>query len=423
MVDARNRPARRRAPVLLATLALTGATALTACGSSDDVAEPVAETTTIAPHPGLAELGVEEGPDTVAEFYGAELPDDAEAGSLIWAKPRSDAPEGAAAYTVMYASESVHGGLAPVSGTLYVPEGEVKPDFVVWAHETAGTGDDCAPSRTTLNERYEGESVAQLLQDGHAVIAPDYEGLGTPGKTVYMNGEAQAKNTLDAARAARNFLGDKLGNRLVMYGYSQGGQTGLWSAHIAADYAPELELAGVLGIGSAAKYHDLALYEATAPNTRDDWGQGGYLVSALAGISVGKDLPLQDVLTTQGLELLHTLSGDCWEPWQEAAEKTGPFAHEEALQPGQPWGDALAANDEFTPIPDTIPITLVQGEADTDVPVEVGRELRDELCESGSTVDYQEFAGEPHGVPSFKQHIRQWVDDRFSNQPPADVCG
>lgn len=255
------------------------------------------------------------------------------------------------------------------------------------------------------------------------MVVPDYEGLGTPGKTVYMNGEAQAKNALDAARAAQNFLGDDLGDRLVMYGYSQGGQTGLWSARIAADYAPELGIMGVLGIGAAAKYHDLALYEATAPNTRADWGQGGYLVSALAGISVGKDLPLQDVLTTSGLELLHTLGGDCWEPWQESAEKRGPFAKEDALQPGHPWGDALAANDDFTPIPRSIPITLVQGEADTDVPVRVGRELRDELCAAGSPVDYREFAGEPHGVPSFKPQIRQWVADRFDEQPHTDVCG
>lgn len=413
---------RRHTPVLLAALALSATTVLTACGSSTDASEAAAATTT-APAIDLADFGVEEGPDAVAQFYGVELPEDAEPGSLVWAKQRSDAPDGASAYTIIYASESVHGGLAPVSGTLYVPDGEVNPDFVVWAHETAGSGDDCAPSRTTLDDRYEGESVVQLLQEGHAAVVPDYEGLGTPGKTVYMNGEAQAKNSLDAARAARNFLGDDLGNRMVMYGYSQGGQTGLWSAHIAADYAPELELAGVLGIGSAAKYHDLALYEATAPNTREDWGQGGYLVSALAGISVGKDLPLQDVLTPQGLELLHTLGGDCWEPWEESAQKSGPFADEKALQAGQPWGDVLAANDEFTPVPQNIPITLIQGEADTDVPVEVGRKLRDELCESGSTVDYQEFDGEPHGVPSFKPQISQWVADRFANEPPADSCG
>ncbi|MGX6510131.1 lipase family protein [Rhodococcus sp. SJ-2] len=408
-------------PVLLAALTLTTAAMLTACGTPTDTAEPAAHSSAASENR-LAELGVEEGPDAVADFYAAELPDGAESGSVVWAKPRTDAPEGASAYTVIYASESVHGGLAPVSGILYVPDRDIEPGLVVWAHETAGSADHCAPSRTTLAERYEGESVAEILRDGHAVVVPDYEGLGTPGKTVYMNGQAQARNALDAARAAQGFLGDDLGNRIAVYGYSQGGQTGLWSAHIAAEYAPELDIVGVLGIGAAAKYHDLAIYESTAPNTREDWGQGGYLVSALAGISVGKDLPLQDVLTPAGLELLHTLGGECWEPWKESAQRPGPFAQEQALQPGHPWGDMLAANDAFTPVASTIPVTLVQGEADTDVPVRVGRELRDELCASGATVDYQEFAGEPHGVPSFKPQIQQWVSDRFAGQPLNDTC-
>lgn len=413
----------RRAPAVLAALALTGVAALGACSSSDsaDTSKSSGDSKESS-ESALASYGVEEGPASVAEFYGAALPDDAKRGDVIWAKPRADAPKGSRAYTMLYVSQSVHGGLTPVSGSLYVPDGDLEPGLVLWAHETTGTGDDCAPSRSPIDKRFEAESVKELLKDDRAVVMTDYEGLGTPGKTVYMNGEAQARNSLDAARAAHNVLGDKVNGEFVTYGWSQGGQSALWTAHIAADYAPDLKPLGALGVGAAAKYHDLAQYELTAPNPAEDWGQGGYLVSALAGISVGKDLPLKDVLTPTGLELLHSLGGECFEPWAEAAKKSGPFAKAEALKPGHPWGDALAANDAYLPIPKSVPITLAHGEKDTDVPVDVAHRMRDELCERGSIVDYREYAGEPHSAPSSNKYIRQWVTDRFADKDPINTC-
>lgn len=413
---------RRRIPVTLAAFALSVATALSACSSAGSSGP---STSGVMPDTKLASDGVKEGPEAIADFYGAKLPANAKPGDVIWARPRSDAPTGSRGYTIMYVSTSVHGGLVPVSGQLYVPD-TLKPGIVMYAHGSVGNGDDCAPSRQPImgSSDYRNSAVKQILADGHATVLSDYEGLGTPGMVPYLNGKSQAENSLDAVRAARHMLGDAVGNELVIFGLSQGGQTVMHTAHIAGTYAPDLDLLGAYGMGPSAKYYDMLKYELTDPPQKPDFSDAFYAISGLVGINVGKDLPLRDVLTPDGFELLPVvLTGSCWEGATLAAQKKpGSLARMDDLQPGTPWGDMLIANDDFMPIPASVPITIGQGGADASVHPTLTHQLRDELCKSGSIVDYHEYPGEPHAVPSAWPYIGQWAADRFAGKAPANTC-
>ena len=70
------------------------------------------------------------------------------------------------------------------------------------------------------------------LGKGMAVVAADYEGFGATGDRVqaYCFGEANARASIDALLAARAWLteqGYTLGDTILNYGYSQGGQTSM----------------------------------------------------------------------------------------------------------------------------------------------------------------------------------------------------
>ena len=70
------------------------------------------------------------------------------------------------------------------------------------------------------------------LSKGMAVVSADYEGFGATGERIqaYCYAEANARASLDALLAAREWLtkqGYTLGDSILNYGYSQGGQTAM----------------------------------------------------------------------------------------------------------------------------------------------------------------------------------------------------
>ena len=74
-------------------------------------------------------------------------------------------------------------GITTVSGALFLPKGN-PPDggwpLMAWTHGTVGIADRCAPSwngRQSQDEDY----LNRYLARGYAVVASDYQGLGTKG--------------------------------------------------------------------------------------------------------------------------------------------------------------------------------------------------------------------------------------------------
>jgi pimeloyl-ACP methyl ester carboxylesterase len=312
-----------------------------------------------------------------------------------------------------------------------MPDGDLERRLVIWNHGTAGTEDSCAPSRNNVTVAFtnptdllasDGESrvpaLVSLLDRGYVVAMSDYQGLGTPGGTEYLNGPAQGMAALDVARAARNVVAD-VGTTVGMYGFSQGGQTSLWAAHLAPDYAPELDLVGVVATAPAARQLALSFYDLDIPEN------SGYFISRMAGLAVGRpDVSLRDMLTPAGLELLDAQTWDCYEIFRQAAGMTEPYAYPEALEPGTAWRALLEANDAFLPINTSIPVLIVQGDADVDVGVELTRDVVRDLCAGGSTLEYQEYAEVNHMDMSIQAAplMADWFDARFTGTPAPSTC-
>ncbi|QDK98440.1 alpha/beta hydrolase [Acinetobacter tandoii] len=103
---------------------------------------------------------------------------------------------------------------------------------VVWEHGTVGGGDGCAPSKNLLNPRFKILADA-LLAAGYVIVAPDYEGLGTPGVHPYLNLSSAANSAIAAVKAAKDHYGTQLNGAWMSIGQSQGGHASLGTAEFA----------------------------------------------------------------------------------------------------------------------------------------------------------------------------------------------
>ena len=138
-------------------------------------------------------MGRVAGDSTLSPFYawGGELPQ--RPGVLLRTEPQPSQPELTAAGTmqrILYTSIDArwNSGIVPVSGTLYLPKGAPPSGgwpLVAWAHGTLGVADVCAPSWAKHRPR-DATYLNRWLEQGFAVVATDYQGLGGPGPHPYL---------------------------------------------------------------------------------------------------------------------------------------------------------------------------------------------------------------------------------------------
>ncbi len=412
------------AAVLLAGMSLVAA----ACGgdSPEPTATPAPPTSTAFPTATSPPLPTQpagfvlppEGPEGLA-FYD---PDPLPAGlnsRVIW-QVEVAAPAGARAWKVLYHSHAIDGTPIAVSGFIVAPEdAEPGDDRVVvsWAHGTTGLADHCAPTRS-LSPAQAIPGLADLLAAGYVVAATDYEGLGTPGVHPYIVGESAGRSVLDAARAARE-LPTGAGNRVLVFGHSQGGHAALFAGQIAPRHAPELEILGVVAGAPAAELSSIAEILPQTPFF-------GYLIMAGAGFDAAYgESRLPTFLNEDARALLDVLQDGC------ASEILATFA---GLDPDEvilrlPTDDpeTLARIEENTPgnVVIEAPVLVIHGTADDQIPAILSSLYTDRACALGTTVDLRFYQGAGHGgaLSEAAPEVLAWMAGRVSGAPAARSCG
>ena len=196
------------------------------------------------------------GDSVLSPFYATptQLPE--RPGVMLRSEPIAAQRELSAAGTqqrILYTSTDArwNSGVIPVSGTLYLPKGEAPAGgwpLVAWAHGTLGVADVCAPSSTGHKGR-DASYINRWLQQGFAVVASDYQGLGGPGPHPYLIWEAEGRSVLDAVRAALAANPGRIANELVITGQSQGSASSIGASRIQPAYAPELKLRATIATG------------------------------------------------------------------------------------------------------------------------------------------------------------------------------
>lgn len=153
---------------------------------------------------------------------------------------------------VLYTSTNGIDGKTPiaVSGAIYFPKGQPPPGgwpVIAWAHGTTGIADVCAPSWMPRPQGLTDYLNAWLAQ-GYAIVATDYQGLGTPGPHPWMTVKPEGYSVLDSVGSALGAFRE-LSNSVVIVGTSQGAHAALSASLLASKYAPGLRLKGTVATG------------------------------------------------------------------------------------------------------------------------------------------------------------------------------
>lgn len=408
---------RRRRRLLAAAGALALLATLTAC-SNDDDASPSgatgATTTTTTVAAGPVEVAPAEDIYALAEPLTPGKP-----GDVIAVQEVTGLDVDATVLRVLYHSQSIAGDDIAVSGLIVVPTGaapEGGRPVLSWAHGTTGIADQCAPSKDPGGAGL--ALVEPFLERGMAVVATDYEGLGTPGRHPYIVGESEGRGVLDIVRAARS-LGDRVGasDEVVIWGHSQGGHAALFANQIAADYAPELDVVGTV---AGAPPSQLTLIAAALKDSPFRY----YLAMVAAGWAAAyPDADPADVLTPAGMERLDAVDEDCG---GALAAAWSDLSYDQLVKADpatvEPWKTLLVENDPGFVVGES-PILIIHGEQDEQIPLVSSELLLARMCGIGQVVERRTYPGSHSGViaPSLPDMLA-WIDGRLAGDPAPTSC-
>ena len=332
--------------------------------------------------------------------------------------------DAARALRIVYAStDGVTGrGKVQVSGAMFLPKGQPPEGgwpIVAWAHGTVGIGDGCAPSRNPRSAR-DATYLNGWLRDGYAVVATDYQGLGTPGPHPYLNTRSEAYSVLDSVKAA---LAAKLGlaDRVLIVGQSQGAGAAFAPAAAAAPSAPSVERVGT--VAARIPYLNGTLETPRDPTIVDRTIAYSIYIAAVAQ----QFQPTQHadaVFTPRAMPLVAEAEQRCVGDMMKAVVAAG-LTRRNAIS-----GDLSATfgsylrGTAYRTLRVKTPVFVGTGSKDIDVPVTMQKALVHDACVAGTPIAYHIYDGLDHSgalIPSFADS-RVFARALMSGEKVATNC-
>lgn len=283
-------------------------------------------------------------------------------------------------------------------------------------------GAQCDPSYT-LEAGTEGETgfIMSYVNSGYTVVMADYEGEDA----AYGVGQLSGYETLDAIRAAENWLGvPEASTPVGMLGYSGGAVATEFASELAPTYAPHLDIVGVAEGGIPVDlFHELAYID----NPDSSWT--GQIPSYLDGLARGFGIrDLDKYFTPQGIAAASADQTQCsgtftglttqkmFKPQYQDIEKIPVFVrifdHLIMSRSGTPRGPLFIGNGLSDSTGDGVTVTK-------DV-----QELAYTYCHRGVPVEFHIYNGQGHdhaGTPFFEQ-AQAFLAQRFENLPFQNGC-
>ena len=320
-----------------------------------------------------------------------------------------------------YTMTSVTGGTTTARAQLFEPDTDAPAEgfpLVVWAHGTTGISNVCQPSLSFDNFGNE-VAVNALLSAGYSVLAPDYEGFGTPQIHPYYQRASHTNAILDAIPAAHAVTNANFSDDWALVGHSQGGAVALEAARgsIPAEYPLQAVVALAPGTDLVA-FSDFAFdaidLDIAEGNTEQAAERLFYMNVYSAFVAFGFQEVEPDFNPA-------SIFGDEMSPLiDEAVNETqcGEYASSvndalsEHLNSGgtpadfrglrRDWYDAplIAARleaEEFGVEAQSAPLLIVQGDADRQIPIAATTAFVDRQRSLGTDVTYEVLAGARHG--------------------------
>lgn len=357
-------------------------------------------------------------------FYNtAGLVANGPAGQVVRQEPLGVKVAGGTGTRILYRTQRADGSYTFSSGMAFVPDnsnaGLPRP-VVAWAHGTLGFGDACAPSRASdpvANIAW----VSTMLQKGWVVTAADYAGFGTAGTQGYLVGGDEAHDVLNSVRAARNLAGSGAGTTFAIWGHSQGGNSALFSASQAANYAPELHLAGTVASAPAAELVPLLSEQY---GTVADWVIGPLI--AIAWPAANPSLNAAGIMTADGRDNYQKIANHCIARTTIAGLIRSVLGQKFfTVNPIDVLGWRAMAQQQSAPILTTNqPLLVVESKTDKVVLPNTTALYIQTACRAGSNLASLWLdKGAHQDIPDLSAtNVISWISARFANQPMASSC-
>ena len=237
------------------------------------------------------------------------------------------------------------------------------------------------------------------LAHGFAIVATDYQGLGTPGPHPYQIVRAAAYNVLDSIRAVLHSQ-PSLADRIVVVGFSQGAGAAFAAGGFAPAYAGELGIRGIITTGIPNWTPDVL--KAPPPEViariseHPDPTVTYNLYIGLVAQQRNPKLPADSLVSARGMPLLDLARVSCVGAMFYNVTMAG-LNRANALVPS--YLDALARllpDMEYPTLKLAMPVFVGIGEQDHDVPLSWQLGLAKNACASGTVVETHLYRGMNH---------------------------
>lgn len=311
----------------------------------------------------------------------------AKAGALMNTVPLDPAVGLTAAgqqFRFSYSTTNQHGAVSPSTGAVFFPKGKAPAGgwpVLAWAHGTVGLADQCTPSMNPRSQRDQ-DYLNHWLNQGYAIVASDYAGMGTEGLMSYLNGKSTAANVVDSVIAAQDLPaakqgGQKLSRNWAVIGQSQGGGAALHVALRATNRSQQanLNFLGTVATGAPAYVEEIVLAGSpTFPPVPLPAGLNTYAMYIVAAFrEANPNVDVDSALTDEGKRMVKAAEDSCYPELSKALKGTNvarafskPLREVPGLEP---------ALREFMQTPATgydKPVFLGHGLKDMDVPTPIG---------------------------------------------------
>jgi alpha-beta hydrolase superfamily lysophospholipase len=310
-----------------------------------------------------------------------------------------------------------------VSGSVYVPKTPAPEGgwpVMAFGHGTTGIDEPCAPSLSPslLNMKV---WVVSLIKKGYAVAFTDYQGLGAPGVHPYTDNKTEGYNVIDSVRALRHTF-PNISNRWAAFGGSQGGGAVWAAAELAASYAPELNLVGVVAMSPAADVSGI-VDKATAKTLTTDQAPAWFPLVEVMG-RLHPDFNRDDYRSGAAAKYWDILTS-CSGPKSLDRNAAAAELKDTDFVPRTPEAaDRLRALLKQWALPHdrvSAPLSIIYGGQDTLIDSQWTTDAIARACALGGPIVWDLQPDKDHGNVDISTQF-DWLADRFAGKPAASEC-